>query len=137
MPQIELSEQDLEKVDKLIKNGLFVDRSQVIMSGLENLSEISEDEVRKMKNAQAKVNSYLEVNVGNLLFAGVPIKVIVNGKELYRIATKGSYKGERYNLGYIYLDAHSLEIDKELSASPEKISEETDKIVKENESGVS
>jgi len=70
MSQIELSEQDLEKVDKLVKNGLFINRNQVIMSGLESLSEISEDEVRKMKDAQAKVNSYLEINVGNLLSAG-------------------------------------------------------------------
>ena len=67
----------------------------------------------------------------------MPIKVIVGGKELYRIAVKGSHKGKRYNLGCIYLDVNSLEMDKELSASPEKISEETDKIVKENESEVS
>lgn len=133
MPQIELSEQELQKVDELIKNGVFIDRNQALRTGLESLSDLSNEEVKKMKNAQAKVNSYLEINVGNLLFAGAPIKVVVNGKELYRIAAKGSYKGKRYDLGYIYLDVNSLEIDKELSTSSEKVSEEADRIVKENE----
>lgn len=133
MPQIELSEQDLEKIDELVKNGVFIDRNQALRTSLESLSDLSNEEVKKMKRAQAKVNSYLEINIGNLLFAGVPIKVIVNEKELYRIVAKGSYKGERYNLGLIYLDVNSLEIDKELSTSVEKISEEADRIVKENE----
>lgn len=137
MPQIELEEHDLEKIDNFIKNGLFINRDQALRTSLESLTDLSEDEVKKMKTARANVNSYLEINVGNLLFAGAPIKVVVNGKELYRVAAKGSYKGMKYTLGHIYLDNNSLEIDKELSTPPEKISEKTDRIVKENESDVS
>lgn len=136
MPQIELSEHDLEKVDILVKNGLFIDRNQAIRSSLESFTELSEDEVRKMKNVQSKVNSYLEINVGNLLFAGTPIKAAVNGKELYRVAVRGSYKKIKHTFGYIYVDSNSLELNKDLSTSPEKISDEADRIVKENESDI-
>ncbi len=102
----------------------------------EILVELSEDEFKTVRTIQAKVNSYLEINVGNLLFAGVPLKTVVNGKELYSVAAKGSYKGLKYTLGHIYLNGNSLELDKELSTPPEKISEEVDRIVKENEGGI-
>lgn len=137
MVQIELEEQDLEKVDKLVKNGLFINRNQALKTGLESLTELSEDEIKKMKIVRAKANSYLEINVGNLLFASAPIKVLINGRELYRVTAKGSHKGVRHTLGYIYLDANSLEIDKELSTHPEKISDEARKIVEENEGELS
>ncbi len=133
---LELTDQDLERIDRLVRNGVFIDRYQVLRVSLESLTDLSEDEIKKIKTVRSKVNSFLETDIGNLLFAGTPIKIVVDGNELYRVAAKGNYKGKTRVLGHIYMNSNSLEINKELSTPAEKIFEEAERIVKENEGTV-
>lgn len=48
MTQIELEERDLEKVDKLIKSGIFFSTENAIKELIESLLEISEDDLKKI-----------------------------------------------------------------------------------------
>lgn len=123
MPQIELEEQDLEKVDRLLKTGMFLNRQQAVKAGLENLLELSVEDLKKMEQVQVKVNGYCDSHLGNMLGAGIPIKVIVNGREYFKVSVKGEYEGETYTYGYLYVDAEMLTVDEQLSDSREKIHE--------------
>lgn len=121
MPQIELGEKDLEKVDKLVKNGLFFNRQHAVKAGLESLLELSEGDLIKMKTAKREANSYCEIHLGNMLYAGMPIGAIVNDKEYFKVPVKGNYEGKTYTYGHLYVDSEMLTVDEQLSDSREKI----------------
>ncbi len=121
MPQIELTEQELEKVDELVKGGLFSNRNKVIQAGLESLLQLSKEEIKNMEEARAEVNAYLTVYVGDILSSGTPLRTIVNSKEYYKVPVNGFFEGKFYTYGHIFVDCQTLEIDESVSDSPKKI----------------
>lgn len=123
MAQIELEERDLEKVDKLVKSGIFFSTENAIKELIESLLEISETDLKKMRQAQIKVNGYCDSYLGNLLGAGIPLKVVVAGKEYFQVPVKGEYEGETYTYGHLFVAVETLTIDEQLSDSREKIHE--------------
>ena len=118
---IELADQDLEKLDKLVKTGLFLDRQQVVKASLESLLQLPEEDIKKMKQVQAKINGYCDSHLGNMLGAGAPFKIAINDKEYFKVPIKGEYEGKVYTYGYLFVDAMTLTIDEQLSDSREKI----------------
>lgn len=131
---IELPDKDLEKVDRLVKNGMFLNREHVIKTGLESLLQLSEEELEKMRQAQIKVNGYCDSYLGNMLGADIPVKVVVNGKEYFKVPVKGEYENKIYTYGHLFLNAETLTIDEQLSDSPKKIHKTTLELTGENES---
>lgn len=128
-----LSEKDVMEIDKLIEQGVFLNRSDAIRTGLRYLLEISKKELQdmeKIKQVRAEVNEHLTIHVGDILSAGLPIKVVVEGKEFYRVPVRGVYNNIPHTYGYIFLDANTLELDKKLSDSPQQIHKNAEKIVK-------
>lgn len=121
MAQIELEEQDLENIDEMIKIGMFPDRKQAIKAGLESLLRFSKEDIEKMKKAQIEVNSYCEIHLGSILYAGAPIKVVADGREHFKIPVKGEYEGRTYTYGHLYVNVETLVVDEQLSDSREKI----------------
>ena len=134
MPQIELSEQDLEKVDQLVKEGLFLNRNRVIQAGLENLLHLSKEDFKNMEEARSEVNAYLTGHVGDILSSGMPIRTIVNSKEFYKVPVRGFFDGKFYTYGYIFVDCQTLKIDEFISDSPQKIHKTAAKLTGNNES---
>lgn len=134
MPQIELEEKDLEKVDELVKEGLFSNRDKVIMAGLESLLQLSKEEIKKMEDAKSEVNAYLTDHVGDILSSGAPMHTVVNSKEYYRVPVTGVYEGKFYTYGHIFVDCQSLEIDEAVSDSPKKIHQTAARLTGNNES---
>lgn len=123
MPQIELEEQDLEKVGKLIKSGIFLSAENMIKELIRSLLELSEEDLEKMKQAQIKVNSYCDSYLGNLLGAGIPLKINLAGKEYFQVPVKGEYEGRIYTYGHLFVATETLTVDEQLSDSIEKIHE--------------
>jgi len=121
MPQIELEEQDLEKADKLVSTGVFFDRQQAVKAGLEVLLELSETELKKIKDVQKEVNSYCEIHLGSILYPGIPIRVALNGKDYFKVPIKGRYEDKVYTYGHLLVDAETLAVDEQLSDSPKQI----------------
>ena len=123
MALIELEERDLEKVNKLVKSGIFFSTENVIKELIESLLEISEDDLKKMRQAQIKVNGYCDSHLGNLLGAGIPLKVVATGKEYFQVPVKGEYEGRVHTYGHLFVDVETLTVDEMLSDSREKIHE--------------
>ena len=121
MVQIELEEQDLEKVDNLVKEGLFPNRNRVIQAGLENLLQLSKEDIKNMEEARTEVNGYLTIHVGDILSSGTPLRTIVNSKEYYKVPVRGFFEGKFYTYGHIFVDCQTLKIDESVSDSPKKI----------------
>jgi len=94
MPQIELEEQDLEKMDELIKEGLFSNRKQVINASLENLLQLPKEEINRMEEARAEVNGYLTAYVGDILFSSFPTRAVVNDREYFKVPVKGRFENK-------------------------------------------
>jgi len=134
MPQIELEEHELEKVDKLVKEGLFSNRDQVIQAGLENLLQLSKEEIKKMEESRAEVNAYLTDHVGDILSSGTPVHTIVNSKEYYKVPVIGFYEGNFYTYGHIFVDRQNLKIDEAVSDSPKELHLTASKLTGNNES---
>lgn len=111
MPQIELGEQDLQKLDELVKNGVSNSREGVIKVILETLSL---EEIKGMERAKHIVDMYLPIYEGDMLYPLTPLKAVVDGKEMYKVPVK-SYSDENYFHGYVYVDAQTMEIDINLS----------------------
>ena len=126
---IELEEQDLERVDKLVKIGMFSSRQQAVKVGLESLLQLSEEDLKKMREAQNKVNGYCDSHLGNMLGAGLPLKVVVDSKDYFKISIKGEYEDKVYTYGYLFVDAETLDVDEELSDSIEKIHETAKQLI--------
>lgn len=121
MAHIELEEQDLEKVDELVKEGLFSSRNLAIQAGLESLLQLTKEEIKNMEEARAEVNAYLTGYVGDILSSGTPIRAIVNSKEYYKVPIRGFFEGKFYTYGHIFVDCQDLKIDESISDSPKKI----------------
>ena len=121
MAQIELTDQYVEKIDRLVKNGLFADREEAIKAGLETLLQLSEEDIKIIEKVQREVNSYCDIHLGNILGGGMPIRVAIKGKDYFRVPIKGEYEGKLYTYGHLFVDAESLAIDENLSDSREKI----------------
>ena len=136
MPQIELEEQDLEKVERLLKTGIFLNSQQAVKAGLETLLELSDEDFEKMNQAQVKVNGYCDSKLGNMLGAGVPVKVVINGMEYFKVPVKGEYKDKIYTYGHLYVDVKTLAIDEQLSDSREKIHEVARRLIGHNENTI-
>ncbi len=134
MMQIELEEQDLTRVDELVKEGLFSNRDRVIQAGLENLLQLSKEEIRNMEEARAEVNAYLTGYVGDILFAGFPTKTVINNREYFRVPIKGKYENKIYTYGHILVDCIALQVDVSVSDSPKKIHKTALELTGENES---
>ena len=130
MPQIELSDQDIQKVDDLVKNGVFHSRENAIKTILES---ISFEELKRMESARHEVDMFLEISMGNMLYAGVPLKVIIDGRDMYKIPVK-SVSNKMLNFFYLYVDQNTLEVDAhfltDLRSLPEMSDEEQEKIKK-------
>ncbi len=131
---IEVGDKDLEKVDNLVKRGVFLSREHVVKAGLESLLELPEEEIEKMKLAQVKVSGYCDSHLGNMLGGGVPARVLVNGKEYFKVPVKGEYKSDIYTYGHLFVDADTFAIDERLSDSPKKIHSTALELTGENES---
>lgn len=121
MLQIELEKQEWEKVDELIKEGLFSNRNQVIQTVLDNLLQLPKEEIKRMEEARAEVNGYLTSRVGDVLSSGTPLRTIINSKEYYKVPVRGFFDGKSYIYGYIFVDCHTLKIDESVSDTPKKI----------------
>ncbi|MBI2547164.1 MAG: hypothetical protein HYW23_01820 [Candidatus Aenigmarchaeota archaeon] len=134
MAQIELQEQDLEKVDELVKEGLFSNRNQVIRVSLERLLQFSKEEIRNMEEARAEVNAYLTDYVGDILSSGTPLHAVINSKDYYKVPVTGFYQGKFYTYGHIFVDCQSLEINESISDSPKKIHQTAKELTGNNES---
>lgn len=124
-----LPDEYLKEIDELIRKRIFKSREQVLRISLESLLELSEEEIKKMKEARAEVNSYLTGKVGDILSAGQAIKVIVNKKEYYKIPVRGIYNNKIYTYGYVYIDSNSMQIDDEISDPPQKIHKNAELLV--------
>jgi len=128
--QAVLSEEHLREIDELIQKNIFKSREQVIRVSLESLLELSEEEIKKMKEARDEANAYLTAKVGDILSAGQPIKIIVNKKEYYRIPVRGVYDNKLHTYGYVYVDCDSMQTDEIISDSPQKIHKNAELLVK-------
>jgi len=115
MPQIELEERDLEKVDELVKEGLFSSRTDAIQSGLESLLQLTKEEIKNMGRAKDEADKFLEINMGNMLYPSTPMKLIINGRELYKVPVKTASPQNSADICYVYVDAQTMEVDIDLS----------------------
>ena len=123
---IELPEQDLEKVDRLVKSGLFSNREDVVKAGLESLLQLSEEEIKRIEKAKSEADMFLWDYRGDALYSIAPSKVIIDGKELYKTPVKSSNYENSPIFGYVYLDAQTLEVDVDLSTGFESLHEMSD-----------
>lgn len=110
MPQIDLSEQELEKVDKLVKEGLFSSRNQVIQTGLESLLQLSKEEIKRMEKVRHEVDMFLEISMGDMLYANMPAKVTIDGKEMYKVPVK-SASDKTSHFFNLYVNPTTMEVD--------------------------
>lgn len=123
-----LSEQDIEEIDKLVKQGIFPNREYVIRTAVKILVSQQASEIENMRKGMSIVNDFLMDNVGDLPWADEPTIEVWNGIKVYRYPIRTEYNKKVYNLGYISLDAKKLEIIKEISESKEKIIEVAESI---------
>ena len=96
---------------------------------------VPEDEL-KMEKARHNADLYLEAYLGNMLYPSTPVKVLINGKEMYKVPIKSHNDNGLHTLGYLYLDSESLEVNKILSSGRDDIDKVTEEITK-NESSLS
>ena len=94
--------------------------------------ELSKQDLEKVKH---NADLYLEVYLGNMLYPATPVKVIINGEEMYKVPIKSHYDNGLHTLGHIYLDAKSLGVNKALSSTREDIDKVVEDITK-NESSL-
>lgn len=120
MAQIEVPEQDIQKIDELVNRGVFLDRENAIKIILESFSELSEDEIKRMEKAKQIADMYLETYAGILLYAITPLKIVMDGREVYKIPVK-TEAGPNSIFGYVYVDAQTMEIDIDLSTGLESL----------------
>lgn len=111
MPHIEVSEQELQKVDELVRNGISDSRENAIKLILESLSL---EEIKRMEKAKHIVDMYLPIYEGDMLYPLIPTKLVIDGKEVYKVPVK-SYSDKNYFQGYVYVDAQIMEVDIDLS----------------------
>ena len=134
MPQIELEEQDLIKVDQLVKAGLFSNRNQAIRTSLENLLQLSNEDIKNMEKAKHEASMFLEIYMGNMLYPGAPAKIVINGKEMYKIPVKSVSNKIKSDIFYVYIDPHTMEVDVplliDLRSLPKMSKEELEEIKK-------
>jgi len=123
---IELPDKDLEKVDRLVKSGLFSNREDVVKAGLESLLQLSEEEIKRIEKAKSEADMFLWDYRGDALYSIAPSKVIIDGKELYKTPVKSSNYENSPIFGYVYLDAQTLEVDVDLSTGFESLHEMSD-----------
>lgn len=129
MPQtIELADKELEKVDSLVKEGLFSNRESAIKVILESLSL---DEIKRVERIKVEVNSFLEIHMGNMLYLDTPVKVVIDGKEMYKFPVK-THADRTRHFFYLYADPHTMEINvnllTDLRSLPEMPYEELEEI---------
>ncbi len=72
---------------------------------------------------ESKVNSYLDEFVGNLLWAGMPMEVLRNGKLIFEVPVMCTLNEKYYKVGTVFIDANTTELIQELSDSPPSIKE--------------
>ena len=130
MPQIEVGEHELQKVDELVKNGVSNSREDAIKLILETLSL---EEIKRMEKAKQIASMYLETYEGILLYPITPLKMATEGRELYKIPVK-SEADPNSIFGYVYVDVHTMEVDIDFSTSlaslPNMSNEELNEIKK-------
>lgn len=128
MPQIELADQDLEKVDRLVRDGVFKSRESALKGILESLSE---DELKRVEEAKLNVDLYLMTYVGDMLYSTVPVKVIIiDGKDMYKIPVK-SASDKTKEVFYAYVDTRTLEVDVNMSMGLRSLPEMSQKELEE------
>lgn len=131
MPQtIELADQDLEKVDMLVKSGLFLNREQAVKAGLESLLQLSEEEIKKMERIKSRADMFLWSYRGDALYTLLPSKMVIDGKELYKLPVKNCNYEDSPIFGYVYVDAQTLEVDADLSTAFESLPETNEEELK-------
>lgn len=123
MPQIEVSEQELQKVDELVKNGVFHSRESAVKGILESLSELSLDEIKRMEKAKQEADMFLMIYRGDMLYTLTPSKVIIGRKELYKLPVKSATYENSPIFGYVYVDPRTLQVDVDLSTGFEALPE--------------
>lgn len=132
MPQIELSEQNLQKVDNLVKEGVFSNRNQVIRTSLESLLQLSTEEIKNMEKAKHNASMFLEIYMGDMLYVGMPVKVIIGGKELYKVPVKSA--SDKSLHFYLHADPNTLEVNAhfltDLRSLPEMSDEKLEEMIK-------
>lgn len=116
MAQIEVPERDIQKIDELVDRGKFPNRENAIKVILENLSESSLDEIRRIEKAKQIASMYLETYEGILLYPVTPLREVIDGRDMYKIPVK-SEADPNSIFGYVYIDAQTMEIDIDLSTS--------------------
>ncbi|MBI2543508.1 MAG: hypothetical protein HYW24_04980 [Candidatus Aenigmarchaeota archaeon] len=130
MPQIELADRDLEKVDELVKNGIFHSRESAVKGILESISDLSLEEIKKMEKAKQKASMFLEIYMGILLHPITAMKTLIEGREMYKISVK-SELDQHSIFGYVYIDAQTLEVNIDLSIDWESLPETSNEKLEE------
>ena len=125
MPQIEVGEHELEKVDELVKNGVSNSREDAIKLILETLSL---EEIKGMEKAKEIADRYSIIFCGDMIPL-TPTKTFVNGKELYKIPLKIATTNSIF--GYTFVNAKTMEIDIDLSTGWESLPEMSDEELEE------
>lgn len=125
MPQIEVSEQELQKVDELVKNGVFQSRESAIKGILESLSL---GEIKRMEKAKEIADMYSMIFCGDMIPL-TPTKTFINGKELYKVPLRVASTNSIF--GYVYVDVQTMEVDTNLSTGWESLPDMSDEKLEE------
>lgn len=93
----------------------------------EKLPKLPLEEVKVIEKVRHNADLYLEAYMGNMLYPATPLKVIISNEEMFKVPIKSHFDKGLHTLGYLYLDAKNLEINKGLSSSRDDI----DKVIEE------
>lgn len=72
---------------------------------------------------ESKVNSYLDDFVGNLLWAGLPMEVLRDGKLVFEVPVMCTRDENYYKVGVIFVDVNTMEVVSKISDSSATIKE--------------
>ena len=89
--------------------------------------ELSQENIEMIKH---KASLYIEIYLGNMLYPDAPLKIVINGGEIYQIPIKSASDVTNSTLGYLYMDARTMEIERDISSSIEDIDKAVEEIMK-------
>lgn len=93
--------------------------------------ELVDQEIKIIEKAKFEASIYLEIYLGNMLYPANPLKVVVDGKEMYKIPIKSASDDSGSHIfGYLYMDPQTMEVNKNLSSSRDDIDKVAEEIIK-------
>ena len=126
-----LSAQDIEMIDRFVRRGIFLNRSDAIRAAVRMLPvmrRFSLFDFSMSEMIKATVNRYLTLKVGDRTYAGEPKEVMKKGLLFYEVPVMISLDGVEKLLGRVYVDRTSIQVVKELSDSPKKLREKASEL---------